>query len=75
MKAGGLELAQVFEQTTTNNVKATVEFTQQTRKMFRELETKVNALQSQVIAQRELLNQFRIQLAGVQTKLFSGGTQ
>jgi hypothetical protein len=74
MEAGELELKQAFEEVTTRNVQTTVDFTQDTRKLFRELEQKVFALQSQVVAQSELLNQFRVQLAGVQTKLFSGGT-
>jgi hypothetical protein len=74
MESGELEMKQAFEEVTTRNVKTTVEFTQDTRKLFRELEEKVFALQNKVVAQEALLNQFRVQLAGVQTKLFSGGT-
>ena len=74
MEAGEREIKQAFEEVTTRNVNTTVAFTQDTRKLFRELEEKVNALQAQVVSQAALLNQFRVQLAGVQTKLFSGGT-
>lgn len=74
METGEREMKQAFEEVTTRNVNTTVAFTQDTRKLFRELEEKVNALQAQVVSQAALLNQFRVQLAGVQTKLFSGGT-
>ena len=74
MEAGEKEVKQIFEENITRNVKRTVEFTQETRVLFRELEEQVTSLQNQVIAQKALLEQFRIQLAGVQTKLFSGGT-
>ena len=73
-EAGQREMSQIFEETTTRNVKTSVEFAQSTRKIVREMEAKVLALQAQVVSQGQLLNQFRIQLAGVQTKLFSGGT-
>ena len=67
-------MSKIFEDTTTKNVKTGIDFTQETRRLFRELEEKVRKLENTIQVQQELLNQFRIQLAGVQTKLFSGGT-
>ena len=74
MEAGEKEIKKAFEEVTTRNVLTGIEYTKETRKLFRNLEEKVDRLQNQVVAQGELLNQFRIQLAAVQTKLFSGGS-
>ena len=42
--AGDKELRQIFEETTTQNVKATVAYSTDTRKVVRDLEEKVNNL-------------------------------
>lgn len=75
MEAGEKEIKQAFEEVTTRNVQTCIEYSKETRALFRQLEEKVDRLQNQVIAQGELLTQFRIQLASVQTKLFSGGSE
>ena len=64
-----------MEDVSVRNAKATVAFAEETRKITRETQENFKALQAQVVAQGELLNQFRIQLASLQTKVFSGGTE
>ena len=74
MEAGEFENRKAFEEVTTKNVKTGVDYSTDTRKLFRELEKKVEILESMVRSQSVIIEQFKIQLAGVQTKLFSGGT-
>lgn len=74
MEPGELELRKIFEETTTKNVKTGIDFTQETRNLFRELEAKVTLLEGTVRQQNDTINDFRISLSVVQTKLFSGGT-
>jgi len=74
MEAGEKELRKAFEDVTTRNVKSTIEFSNETRKIVKELESQVQLLLNELSVQKAQMDQFRIQLAGVQTKLFSGGT-
>ena len=74
MEAGEFENRKAFEEVTTKNVKTGVDYSTDTRKLFRELEKKVEILENIVRSQSAIIEQFKIQLAGVQTKLFSGGT-
>lgn len=74
MSAGELEVMKAMEDVSVRNAKTTIAFAEETRKLARQTEEKFKALQAQVIAQEALLNQFRIQLASIQTKVFSGGT-
>lgn len=68
------EFRRIFEQTTTRNVRAAVAFSNDTRKLIHDLEARVERLEQQNRLLVEQLEQFRIMLAGVQAKLFSGGT-
>jgi len=74
MESGEHENRKAFEEVTTKNVKTGVDYSTDTRKLFRELEKKVEILEGIVRNQNTTIEQFRLQLAGVQTKLFSGGT-
>ena len=74
MEAGEFENRQAFEEVTTKNVKTGIDYSTETRRLFRELEVKIEHLEKVVRSQGEIIEQFKIQLAGVQTKLFSGGT-
>ena len=72
MAPGEKELRQTFEETTTKNVRTVIDFTQDTRKMFRELEEKVERLQRQAIVQNETISRLTTQLAYVQAKVHDG---
>ena len=74
MEAGELEVKKALEDVQVRNIKAVIEYTKASRELILEQGRQIDALRSQVQAQASLLNQFRVQLAGVQTKLFSGGT-
>ena len=74
MEAGELEVKKALEEVQVRNIKSVVEFTQKSRDLVLAQNEKINALNAQLYAQQELLNQFRIQLAGLQTKVYSGGS-
>jgi len=74
MEAGEIELRQAFEEVTTNNVKATVAFTNETRKLVKELEDKVILLEGRLREQDSTIENLRLQLSSVQQKLYSGGS-
>jgi len=74
MEAGELETAQIFEETTTKNLKMVVAHANETRKGLVEMRDELVKLRAQVMANKATIEQFKVQLAGVQTKLFSSGT-
>ena len=74
MEAGQLEIQKGLEEVQVRNINAIIDYTRKSRDMVLAQDEKIKALNAQIQAQAALLNQFRIQLAGVQTKLFSGGT-
>lgn len=63
-----------FEGVTAKNVKTVIEHSKETRELVIELAEKIQRVENNFLAIQENLNQFRIQLAGVQTKLYSGGS-
>jgi len=75
MEAGELETRKIFEDVTTNNVKTGIDFANDTRRLFRELEDKVTHLSNIVRQQEATINDLRLSLVVIQTKLFSGGTE
>lgn len=75
MAAGDKEMAEAFEETTRRNVLACVEFSNETRKLVKELEDKVSNLQATIRARDDELNQLRLQLSTIQAKVFVGGTE
>ena len=75
MESGELETRKIFEETTTNNVKTGINFANDTRRLFRELEDKVTHLSNIVRQQEETIDALRLSLVVIQTKLFSGGTE
>lgn len=69
-----VEVRHAYEEVVTRNVVAIKDFTQNTRKMVRGLEDEVKSLKLQIAMQNELMEQYTTQLAGIQMKLYSGGT-
>jgi hypothetical protein len=74
MEAGETELRKVFEEVTTGNVKAVLDYCQKTRGLLRALEEKVLKLEGLLQSQNAVIDALRLQLAGVQTIVFSKGT-
>jgi uncharacterized protein (DUF433 family) len=74
MEAGEKELRLIFEEVTRGNVQAAITYSEETRKLVRNLEEHVKILQNTVLTQNNIIEGFRIQLANIQTMLYSGGT-
>lgn len=63
-----------FEDVTTNNLTAVMAFCQETRTIVRSLEETVERQNNIIVSQNKTLDEYRTQLAGIQTRLFAGGT-
>jgi hypothetical protein len=74
MEAGELEVKKALEEVQVRNITTIVSFVEASRKLILEQQIKIDSLNAQVVAQANLLNEFRVQLAHVQTKVFSGGS-
>ncbi len=74
MEAGELELRKVFEETTTRNVNTMLDHGNETRKIVRELQEKVNQQDATIREQNKSIESLKLQLSNVQIKLYSGGT-
>ena len=68
------EFRRIFEQTTTRNVRAAIDFGNDTRQLVHRTEERLEKLEAHNRILSEQIEQFRVMLAGVQSKLFSGGT-
>ena len=75
MEAGEKELKKAFEETSTRNIKAILEHSNETRKLTRNLEEKVTKLEEIIIIQNNTIEELRKLLVNVQVKMYSGGTQ
>lgn len=69
------ELRKAFEEVTANNVKTAIEYSRATREIVRELEAQINSLDSMMREQAKLLEGFKTQLATIQVKIYSAGTE
>jgi len=74
MEAGERELKKAFEDVTTNNVKAVLEYSKKTREMLRDIEEKNKHLENLILTQNGTVENLRIQLSKIQTKVYSGGS-
>ena len=74
MESGEKEMRKVFEDVTTGNVKTVLAHANETRKIVRDLEDRMAKLESLIRNQDSIIESLKIQLAGIQTKIFSGGT-
>lgn len=74
LEAGELEVKKALEEVQVRNIQTIVSFVEASRQLILAQQLKIDSMNSQIIAQQDLLNQFRIQLASVQTKVFSGGS-
>ena len=74
METGEKELREAFEQTTTRNVKAVVDHSNETRRLIRQLEENIKRFQNIVLNRERDIELLKKQLANVQTIVFSKGT-
>ena len=74
MEAGEKEVKKALEEVQTRNITTIIKFVEDSRQMILAQQTKIDSLNSQLVAQANLLSEFRIQLAHLQTKVFSGGS-
>lgn len=68
------DFRKAFEDVTTGNLKVVLEYCQETRAIVRDLELTVKSQNNIIVSQNQMLDEYRKQLAGIQTKLFNGGT-
>ena len=74
-ESGEREMKKAFEEVTTRNVKTMISYSKDTREIVRSLEEKVALLEEYNRNQTIIIEALKKQLASVQTKLFSGGTE
>jgi len=74
MEAGELELRKVFEETTTKNVRSMLDHGNETRKIVRELQEKVNQQDATIREQNKNIEALKLQLSNLQRIIYSGGT-
>ena len=74
MEAGEKEVKKALEEVQVRNITTIVAFVEASRQLILAKKVKIDSLNTQLVAQAELLNQFRVQLAHLQTKVFSGGS-
>lgn len=68
------DFRKAFEDVTNNNLTAVIDFCQETRVLLRGLEETVQRQSNIIVSQNKTLDEYRKQLSGIQTKVFSGGT-
>jgi len=73
MEAGEKEVKKALEEVQTRNITTIIKFVEDSRQMILAQQAKIDSLNSQLVAQANLLSEFRVQLAHLQTKVFSGG--
>ena len=74
MEAGELEMRKVFEETTVRNVNAILDHGNETRRMMRELQEKVERQDATIREQHKTIEAFKLQLANLQMEVYKGGT-
>ena len=74
MESGELEIRQAFEEVTTRNVQAAINYTNSTRKMVIDLTSKVDHLEKALIDKDKVINDLRSQIVNIQQKLYLGGS-
>lgn len=74
MEAGEKEVKKALEEVQVRNINTIIAFVEASRQMILAQQIKIDSLNAQSAAQAELLNQFRIQLAYLQEKVYKGGS-
>lgn len=74
MESGEKELRKVYEEVTTNNVKAILDHGNKTRIMIRNVEKRIDQQGELIRNQQTTINALRQQLSNVQAIVYRGGT-
>jgi predicted RNase H-like nuclease (RuvC/YqgF family) len=74
VQAGERQAVKASEETTRRNVKMVLEFSNETRKMLKELTVMFDALQGNVMAMKAEQEQYKLQLANLQQQFYARGT-
>ena len=74
MEAGEREMRKAFEDVTTQNVRTTIDYSTETRRIVRDLGQAVQDLKNMVAAKDIELIELRRQLGVVQGQIYKGGT-
>ena len=74
MEAGEMEMRQAFEEVTTRNVQAAINYSNETRKLVRELEEKTLHLEKALMGKDKVINGLRLQIVAIQQQLYQGGS-
>lgn len=75
MQTGEKELRQVFEETTTRNVRAVVEHANATRAQVRALREDLDHANNRIAALEDVIKQLRTQLVALQARVYAGGSR
>ena len=74
MEAGEMEMRMAFEEVTTRNVQAAINYSNETRKIVRQLEEKMIHFENLAQAKDKEIGVLRQQISVLQQKLYMGGT-
>lgn len=74
MEPGEKELRKIFEDTTINNIKAIIAYNEQTQKLVKILEDKVQNLDGVTRQYDASIDNLRKQITVLQSKVFKGGS-
>lgn len=74
MSAGDKEVLKALEEVTRRNVNTMIDYSKETRALLRGLQSKIELLENVVREQDKQLLAFRKMLAGVQSKVYQGGS-
>jgi len=74
MESGDREIGKAFEEVTTRNVRANVDFSNETRKLVRILEEKIISLEGMVRTYDSKIELIQKQISLLQQKLYAGGS-
>ena len=74
MAAGEYEARKAFEETTVRNMHTVVEFSQDTRKIVRELEEKILRLQNVILSKETQIQAMQQQIATLLQNKYNEGT-
>jgi hypothetical protein len=75
MAAGDKEIVLASEEATRRNVQACIDFSNETRRIVKAQEEKIDNLQAIIRTRDEDIAQLRLQLSTIQAKVFAGGTE
>lgn len=74
IKPGELQIKKAMEEVTTRNVSAAIQHSNETRRLFRALEIKINTNEQIIRSQNEKINNLQKQVSALQARLYIGGT-